>query len=427
MKTVAIIGSGLGGLECAYLLSSNGWKVCVFEQASQVGGCMQSFSRKGYRFDTGFHHVGMMKDGGMLRDYFKELKLADLPWCQLDTDCQDEIHIGKRVYKLPSGMDNVRNYLSGLFPEYSSKLEELFDAILTMGEEAREIPAMDFLKQLFGDSDLYAILTATSPRLEFSEAMSLYEYIHIAGAFMDGCWRLDGGASLIVQRLTEGIEANGGSIRTKAKVTGVQIEKEQVCRLEINGSEQFSTDFVISDIHPSILLELIDETQIRKTYRKRITSLGNSSGILTLNIILKDKLIPYKNRNIFSDSTMICLGHSENGYARTADILKFVPEGFDYEKEIENCLATAESILDGFNEAIEQMYVSTPATYERYTSTPGGSAFGIVKDWRCSIICNLSVRTPVRNLFLTGQNVNLHGVMGVTATAFETVKRITSI
>jgi all-trans-retinol 13,14-reductase len=32
----------------------------------------------------------------------------------------------------------------------------------------------------------------------------------------------------------------------------------------------------------------------------------------------------------------------------------------------------------------------------------------------------LSPRTPVSNLFLTGQNLNLHGVLGVSMTSFFT-------
>ncbi|MEG2759102.1 MAG: NAD(P)-binding protein, partial [Rikenellaceae bacterium] len=50
---IVIIGSGLGGLECALILSKEGYKVCVLEHSSVFGGCLQSFSRNNINIDTG--------------------------------------------------------------------------------------------------------------------------------------------------------------------------------------------------------------------------------------------------------------------------------------------------------------------------------------------------------------------------------------
>ncbi|NJO92866.1 MAG: NAD(P)-binding protein [Chloroflexia bacterium] len=44
---VVIIGAGLGGLACGSILSQHGYKVCILEQHYQIGGCLQSFKRKG--------------------------------------------------------------------------------------------------------------------------------------------------------------------------------------------------------------------------------------------------------------------------------------------------------------------------------------------------------------------------------------------
>ena len=53
-----IIGSGLGGLECAHILSKAGMSVLLLERGAQAGGCLQSYRRHGLAFDTGFHYVG---------------------------------------------------------------------------------------------------------------------------------------------------------------------------------------------------------------------------------------------------------------------------------------------------------------------------------------------------------------------------------
>ena len=39
---IAIIGSGLGGLACGHILSSEGYRVLILEREAQPGGCLQS-------------------------------------------------------------------------------------------------------------------------------------------------------------------------------------------------------------------------------------------------------------------------------------------------------------------------------------------------------------------------------------------------
>eukprot|EP01083_Nonionella_stella_P273696 928687_1 len=53
-----IIGSGIGGLALASLLSKMGKKVLVLEQHSVAGGCTHVFGKKGVPFDTGLHYIG---------------------------------------------------------------------------------------------------------------------------------------------------------------------------------------------------------------------------------------------------------------------------------------------------------------------------------------------------------------------------------
>ena len=71
--------------------------------------------------------------------------------------------------------------------------------------------------------------------------------------------------------------------------------------------------------------------------------------------------------------------------------------------------------------AVEKYWTSTPATWERYTGTPDGTAFGIRKK---DATCYVHPRTPVPGLYLTGQNCGLHGILGVSETALSTCREI---
>ena len=63
---------------------------------------------------------------------------------------------------------------------------------------------------------------------------------------------------------------------------------------------------------------------------------------------------------------------------------------------------------------------ATPLTWRDYTGTPTGALYGILKDVNKPNETTIATRTKIPNLLLTGQNVNLHGVLGVSITAVAT-------
>lgn len=67
---VVVIGSGIGGLTAAALLSKSGLSVCVLEKEPHPGGYLAGFRRKNFRFDTAIHWLNQYGEDGMVTKLF---------------------------------------------------------------------------------------------------------------------------------------------------------------------------------------------------------------------------------------------------------------------------------------------------------------------------------------------------------------------
>ena len=92
---------------------------------------------------------------------------------------------------------------------------------------------------------------------------------------------------------------------------------------------------------------------------------------------------------------------------------------FKAEKE-ELIIRRLESKFPGIRKAIRNVYSSSPLTYKDYIGTPDGSLYGIMKDYRNPVSKIVNTKTRIPNLYLTGQNIVFHGILGVTIGAFLT-------
>ena len=73
------------------------------------------------------------------------------------------------------------------------------------------------------------------------------------------------------------------------------------------------------------------------------------------------------------------------------------------------------------------METSTPLTWRDYTGTPDGSMYGVRKEYSRPLETTILPRTKIPHLFFTGQNTNLHGILGVTIGAVMTCGEIVGL
>ena len=473
-----IIGSGLGGLECAHILSKAGMSVLLLERGTQAGGCLQSYRRHGLAFDTGFHYVGGLDEGQSLHSAFRHLGLLRLPWQRLDNHF-DRVTIGNQTFSFAQGYDAFVETLTAAFPaerdalnRYADMLkqcgEQQFDALNPQTGESSvlsrlfETSAYQYLTETFHDPLLINVLCGTSLKMELrKESLPLFTFAHGNGSFIESSWRLKGDGSLIVNSLADGIRMHGGEIICNTEVRELVEKDGKLVHAVCSNGEIYEGTIFISNIHPAVTCNLVKQSsRMKKVYRSRITHLENTFGMFTVSLRIKPQTLRYFNWNqyIYKEpdvwafhlknnpvsGVLVSCRIPEDGskYVQQVDLLtpmnwseceqwshtEVGRRGEDYKamkkRVADECITLAERFIPGLRDRITGCYTSTPLTYRNYTLTPEGSAYGLRKDFRNPIITLLSPRTPIPNLLLTGQNLMLHGLHGVTMTALFTCAEV---
>ena len=99
---VIVIGSGIGGLCSAALLSQLGKKVIVLEQHYTAGGFTHAYERNGYEWDVGVHYIGDMGRKSQGRALFDFISGGHLKWAEMDP-VYDRIILGDETFDFVAG------------------------------------------------------------------------------------------------------------------------------------------------------------------------------------------------------------------------------------------------------------------------------------------------------------------------------------
>ena len=207
----------------------------------------------------------------------------------------------------------------------------------------------------------------------------------------------------------------------------------------------------ISNLHPSVTVNLIQDSLSKKGHKQRINSMQNTIGMFTLYVTFKKNTFPYLNFNHhhFSEINTWTTGYrisdwpthfmlytpavsTSEVWAESAIVITYMRfeevekwsetsvenRGASYTDfknlKAEKLIRFVEEKLPGFRNSIEAIHTSTPLTYRDYTGTPEGSAYGILKNWKDPYASLVSPRSRISNLLYTGQNLNMHGILGVS-------------
>jgi all-trans-retinol 13,14-reductase len=476
-----IIGGGIGGLICGCILSKEGYKVCILEKHYTLGGGLHVFKKHDKIFETGIHYVSGFLHGQVLSKLFSYLDVLDnVKFKSLDNEAFDIMHIGEdnQIYKLGSGEENFINGLSLHFPEERENLKRYVESIKALSKkfylfnlEPRETemfsmddeliqPVGKYIDQFFRNEKLKRIIAWNNSLYAGSyERTPAFVHILITKFYIEGATRFVDGSQQLADNMVNLIKSAGGEIFTSCDVNHIDVSEKEIKRILTKDGRIFEATNYISAIHPAITLEMIDPDQIQKSYRNRISSLKNTTSAFSLFITFKKKKFHYFNHNYYytasydaiweaarytketwpSGLMMLTPPNSNNdGFAEKMivncimnfdDVLKWEHtksgnRGADYLAFKKECTVKIMSILKGIfpdiEDAVEYITASTPLTIRDYTGSKYGSLYGIEKDCNNMINSHIVPRTKIKNLYLTGQNINLHGIIGVALSAILT-------
>ena len=484
-----VIGSGIGGLSAAALLSRYGGKrVLVLERHYTPGGFTHTFRRLGYEWDVGVHYVGQVGPGQQLRAVFDAVSDGTLEWEQLGA-VYDRIVIGTDSYELRAGANSLRGDLYRYFPRETAAIDRYFKLVSEVAASSQAyfrsqaLPAAigtlvgpllrrrfihyadrttrSVLEELTGDQKLIAVLTGQWGNFGLPPARSSFA-IHaiVANHYFEGAYYPVGGASRIFETIAPVITGGGGKVLINAEVSQIVVNNARVVGVEMKDGTNIPAPLVISDAGVTNTFGRLiprDTAERRRAVPAR-GSLEPSSAHLCLYLGLpygaEELHLPKSNIWVYPDehhertfdgaldsnamplvyisfpaakdpdfasrhpgrSTIDVITLARwNSFAQWAG-MRWNKRGADYDalkkKLSERLLEVVQSYVPEIAGKVEIAELSTPLSTRHFANYGCGEIYGLAATPARFREPLLRPRTPIRGLFLTGQDVCVCGIAG---------------
>lgn len=336
MKKVVIIGSGLGGLSCGVILAKNGYQVTVLEQEHQVGGCLQCFTRKGVKFETGMHFIGSAAEGQTLHRLMHYLEIdKDVHLSPLDSQGYDVVSIKGKQYRFAQGREAFIRQMTEYFPHQHDNLVKYYDLVESIANasslhslknvetdssintEYQLRSINEVIDSLITDPTLAKVLVGNLPLYAAEKDKTPFStHAFIMDFYNQSAFRIAGGSDAIAKSLVKTLEKYGGEVLTRRKVTEIVCDETHAVGVKVkleDGREKLEVgsagetvdeafipcDYVISDAHPKRTLEMLDTKLIRPAFRKRINAIPQTVGCFSVYLRFKEQSMPYMNYNYY--------------------------------------------------------------------------------------------------------------------------------
>lgn len=319
-----------------------------------------------------------------------------------------------------------------------------------------------YLEKRFRDPRLRAVVTSQWLDYGLPPRQSAFAtHAMIASHYLRGGWYPIGGAGEIAKATGAVIRAAGGELLVNHEVTRILLEGDRAVGVEVNIKKgkagkraEFRAPIVVSDAGAwNTFTRMLPVSAL--TFGNQLGSQPEGFEVVELFLGLRrdPRELGFKGENHWLFDSF---GHDEM-YARRDDLLNgraamaylsfpslkdphaqrhtaeiIAPISYraleehanepwrrrraDYESAKKQMTRALLDLVErhhpGFGELVEYSELGTPLTFEHFTAAPGGAIYGYpgtpekyTKAW-------LGPRTPIKNLYLTGTDAALLGIMG---------------
>ncbi|MDB2495408.1 phytoene desaturase family protein [Flavobacteriaceae bacterium] len=295
-KTINILGSGFSSLAASCYLAKAGHKVTVFEKNSQIGGRARQYKKDGFLFDMGPTWYWMPD---VFERFFNDFDKKPSDYYQLE-----KLNPAYQVYfgigdsaVIPDNLDQIyslfekeekgsslhlKNFLKQAKNNYDVAVKDL---VYRPGVSPLELitpKTINKLNQLFFDIRSQIQKRFNNPRLikilEFpvlflgakpGNTPAMYNFMNWAD-FGLGTWHPKGGMFEVIKAMESLAKELGVNFKTNANVEKLNVVKNSVESIVVNGASYKNADVVLSgaDYHHT-------ETLLDGQYRQYSESYWN--------------------------------------------------------------------------------------------------------------------------------------------------------
>lgn len=312
-----VIGSGIGGLTFAAMLSRHGKKrVLVLERHYRIGGYTHTFTRPGYEWDVGVHYIGQVGERGALRSVFDKLSDGRIRWAPLP-DVYDRVELGARGYDFVAGTANFIETMGRAFPAEKDAIAKYVELVKSTAKKGsmffmtRGLPSLvsavaaplakrgyaelaarstrDVLLELTKNEELIAVLTGQYGDYGLPPSRSSFAmHASLVAHYLGGGFYPVGGASVIAAGIAPLIEENGGHLATNAPVASVIVEKGVAVGVTLEDGSEQRAPLVISDAGVANTFgKLVPEAHRPAAWTKALSTVPPSVSYLCLYLGFK--------------------------------------------------------------------------------------------------------------------------------------------
>jgi all-trans-retinol 13,14-reductase len=476
MPQAVIVGSGMGGLTAALLLQKHGWQVQVLERHYRPGGFLHRFFRQGIGYDTGFHYVGSAAPDQLFGRAMKHLGVYDrLRFAELDPEGFDWLWFPDRQFKVPAGFQHWQAALCAAFPDEAQGIAD-FGADLLRASRAygwfhldlstppesvlpwEECSLQQVVDRHLKHPQLRAIVCGqTAPLYGVAPADAPFGlHAVVTDHFQQGAYTIEGGGDRLARELVRELRAGGGRLHLRCPATAIESE-EGVAKGVWSNDKFFPADLVVTDIHPSLVLDLLPRGAVRPAYRDRVKSSKVGVAHVGVYFRVEGDLSALRRRNLYRFRSwdvgemaqpvrpdkappfyfLAAPGAREQGRPGTEQVLVAVMMA-DYAafEALNGDAGTARSdayraakagIEDQFRTVlaedfpawtIQSLESSTPLSTRHYTDAPGGAIYGHYHSVAQMGRYRYSSRIKVRGVLQVGHAIGFPGICGAMMSAY---------